>query len=174
LPEIDAAAARHRAHAARRQLLHSLSLTLARHPGLVAYTRMLTRARRERLARIALIFEFVHRLAAAEAVRRSRAQELREAGLREGDVPAALLWAMLRAAGERASVEYTREMAFVRVSVALADVRRLPPWARLLRSSAGGLEVGLAPAASWRPAGYLPPDVRAALRRRRAPLAIAS
>ena len=82
---------RQRAHGIRRRALHSLSLALARHPGLVAYTQTLTRARRERLARIALIFEFVHRLAAAEAVRRARAQELREAGLREGDLPAALL-----------------------------------------------------------------------------------
>ena len=139
----------------------------------MAYTRTLTRPRRQRLARIALIFEFVHRLAAAEAVRRARAQELREAGLREGDLPAALLWAMLRAAGERASVEYTREMAFVRVALAGADVRLLPPWARLLRSAAGGLEVGLAPDGRWTPAGYLPPEVRSALHRRRGPVVLA-
>jgi len=157
LPEVGGVTSHRRAHHARRQLLHSLSLALARHPGLVAYTRALTRARRQRLARIALIFEFVRRLAAAEAVRRARAQELREAGLREGDLPAALLWAMLRAAGERARVEYTREMAFVRVAVAGADVRLLPPWARLLRSAAGGLEVALAPNGRWTPAGYLPP-----------------
>ena len=135
----------------------------------MAYTRTLTRAHRERLARIALIFEFVHRLAVAEAVRRERAPELREAGLREGDLPAALLWAMLRAAGERACVEYTREMAFVRVAVAGADVRLLPPWARLMRSAGGGLEVGLAPSGRWTPAGYLPPEVRGALQSRRAP-----
>ena len=79
-----------------------------------------------------------------------------------------------RAAGERASVDYTRETAFVRVAVSRADVRLLPPWARLMRSRTGALEIGLAPAASWRPAGYLPPDVRAALQRRRAPLALAS
>lgn len=165
-------ASQQRAHGIRRRALHSLSLALARHPGLVAYTRTITRARRERLARIALIFEFVRRLAAAEAVRRARAQELREAGLREGDVPAALLSAMLRAAGERASVEYTREMAFVRVALAGADVRRLPPWARLLRSAAGGLEVGLAPNGRWTPAGYLPPEIRGALQSRRPPEAL--
>jgi hypothetical protein len=154
-------------------LLHSLSLALARHPGLVACTRTLTRTRRERLARIALIFEFVRRLAVAESIRRARAQELREAGLREGDLPAALLWAMLRAAGERARVEYTREMAFVAVEVAGADVRRLPPWVRLLRSAAGGLEVGLAPIGRWTPAGYLPPEVRGALQSRRPPAVLA-
>ena len=155
-------------------MLHSLSLALARHPGLVAYTRTLIRARRERLARIALILEFVRRLAAAEAIRRARAQELREAGLREGDVPAALLWAMLRAAGERARVEYTRERALVCVAVGGADVRLLPPWARLLRSAAGGLEVGLLPTGHWTPAGYLPPEVRGALQSRRGPAALAS
>jgi hypothetical protein len=158
--------ARRRAHTARRQRLHSLSLTLARHPALVAYTRRLTRARRARLARIALILEFVRRLAAAEAARRGR-RASRGAGLRDGDLPAALLWAMLRAAGERARVEYTREMAFVRVAVAGGDVRRLPPWARLLRSAAGGLEVGLAPDGRWAPAGYLPPPVRDAMQSRR-------
>jgi hypothetical protein len=79
---------------------------------------------------------------------------------------------MLRVAGERARVEYTREMAFVRVAVAGADVRLLPPWARLLRSAAGGLEVGLAPGVRWLPAGYLPPEVRGALQSRRAPDAV--
>jgi hypothetical protein len=158
-----------RAHGIRRRALHSLSLALARHRGLVAYTRRLTRAR-GRLARIALIFDFVHRLAAAEAIRRARAQALREAGLRQGDMPAALLWAMLSAAGERARVEYTRETALVRVAVAGADVRRLPPWARLLRSASGGLEVVLAPTARRTPAGYLPPEVRGALERRRDPV----
>jgi hypothetical protein len=174
LPGLGAVAHRQRAHGTRRRALHSLSLALARHPGLVAYTRTLTRARRARLARIALIFEFVHRLAAAEAVRRVRAQKLREAGLREGDLPAALLWAMLRAAGERARVEYTREMAFVAVAVAVVDVRRLPPWARLLRSGTGGLEVGLAPGGRWTPAGYLPPEVRGALQSRRPPAVLAA
>jgi hypothetical protein len=154
--------------------VHSLSLALARHPGLVAYTWTLTRARRGRVARIAVIFAFVGRLAAAEAARRARARELREAGLREGDVAAALLWAMLRAAGERASVEYTREMAFVRVAVAGADVSRLPPWARVLRSPSGRLDMALAPRGSWTPAGYLPPAVRGALQGRRSAVALAS
>jgi hypothetical protein len=170
LPEIGSV---QRAHGIRRRALHSLSLALARHPGLVAYTWALTRARRQRLARIALIFEFVRRLAAGE-VCRSRARELREAGLREGDLPAALLLAMLRAAGERASVEYTREMAFVRVAVGWRDVGRLPPWARLVPSAAGRIEIALAPAGSWRPAGYVPPAVRAALLRRRVPADIAA
>lgn len=163
MPDLDGIASRQRAHGFRRRALRSLSLALARHPSLVAYAWAITRARRQRLARIALIFEFVRRLAAAPVLGR------RPAGLREDDLRAALLWAMLRAAGERATLEFTREMAFVRVSVGLADVRRLPPWARLLRSAAGGLEVGLAPNGDWTPAGYLPPAVRGALRSRRAP-----
>ena len=163
-----------RAHGHRRRALHSLALALARHPGLVAYTWTLTRARRDRVARIALIFEFVHRLAAAGIVPHARAQEAHEAGLRDGDVPTALLWAMLRAAGERARVEYTREMAFVRVAVAGTDVGRLPPWARPLRSGKGGIEVGLAPNERWAPAGYLPFSVRGALQSRRPPVALAS
>lgn len=161
-----------RAHGIRRSALHALALSLARHRGLVAYTRKLTHARPQRLARIALILDFVSRLAAAGAARGPRAQELHEAGLREGDLAAALLWAMLSASGERARVEYTREMAFVRVAVAGADARRLPPWARVLRSPAGGLEVGLAPCGRWTPAGYLPPEVRGALQHRRPPEAL--
>ena len=94
--------------------------------------------------------------------------------MREGDVAAALLSAMLRAAGERASLAYTREMAFVRVEVAGADVARLPPWARLLSSAAGRLELALAPGAQWTPAGYLPLPVRGALQRRRPLFALAS
>jgi hypothetical protein len=152
--------------------LHALSLALARHPGLVACAWKLTRGRRQRLARIAMIFEFVHRLAAAESLRRARVRDFRADGLRDDDVPAALLWAMLRAAGERASVEYTREMAFVRVVLAGADVGRLPPWARLLRSGPRGLEVGLVPNGRWAAAGYLPVPVRGALQRRRPPAAV--
>lgn len=161
------------AHSVRRRALHSLSLALARHPAVVAHTWRLAR-RRERLGRIAALFGFVHRLAAAEGLRRARVHDLRAAGLREGDVAAALLAAMLRAAGERASLEYTREMAFVRVAVAGADVAGLPPWARLLSSPAGRLDLALAPRGAWMPAGYLPPSVAAALQRRRLPVALAS
>jgi len=155
------------AHSVRRRALHSLSLALARHPVLVAYAWGITRARPERHARIALIFGFVQRLAAADVVRGSRWHENRDAGLREGDVAAALLWAMLRVAGERVRVEYTREMAFVSVAVAEEDVRRLPPWARMLQTAAGELEVGLAPNGRWTSPGYLPPAVRRALQNRR-------
>ena len=170
---VDPVAARRRAHGLRRRAVHALSLRLARHPRLIAHARRVAARRRDRVARIAVLLEFVHRLAAADASRPA-ALPAPVAGLREGDLAAIVLWAMLRAAGERASVDYTREAAFVRVAVSRADVRLLPPWARLMRARTGALEIGLAPAASWRPAGYLPPDVRAALGRRRTPLALAS
>jgi len=153
--------------------MHSLSLSLARHSGLVACARHLVRARATRLARIAAIFVFVQRIAAAEAVRRARLHERYDGDLSLGDLAAAVLSAMLRAAGERATVAYTREMAFVRVAVTSRDVARLPPWARVLASPAGGLELALAPRGRWLPAGYLPPAVTAALQRRRPSMPIA-
>lgn len=129
----------------------------------MACARALARARRNRVARIALGRELVRRLAAACAPRR------RAGALRDEDLAVALLWALLRAAGERATVEYTREMPLVRVSVSPADVGRLPAWARLLRTSSGGIEVAVAPDERWAAAAYLPPVVRGALDRRRAP-----
>jgi hypothetical protein len=174
LAGVDPVSARRRAHAARRRAIHAFALGLARHPRLIAHARRLAAPRRHRVARIAVLLAFVHRLAAADAGRGVALTPPAAAALRGGDLAAIVLWALLRAAGERASVDYTRETAFVRVAVSRADVRLLPPWARLMRSRTGALEIGLAPAASWRPAGYLPPDVRAALQRRRPPLAIAS
>jgi hypothetical protein len=160
---------RRRAFAARRRALHRFSLLLARHASLVAFARRLAAGRPSRLARIALFLDFVHRLAAAEARRGGTGV----ARLREDDLAVAVLTAMLRASGERATVEYMRETAFVRVAVTRADLVRLPPWARLLRSRAGTVDLALAPSARWRPAGYLGPDVRAALDRR-SPVALAS
>lgn len=153
--------------------MHSLSLSLARHSGLVACTREIVRTRAGRLARIAAIFVFVQRIAAAEASRRDRFHELCDGDLSEGDLAAAVLSAMLRAAGERATVEYTREMAFVRVTVTGRDVARLPPWARVLATPRGGFELALAARSRWLPAGYLPPAVTAALQRRRSSMPIA-
>lgn len=147
--------------------MHSLSLSLARHSGLVACARRIVHARAGRLARIAALFVFVQRIAAAEAARRARVHEAHDGELSDGDLAAAVLSAMLRASGERATVEYTREMAFVRVTVASRDVARLPPWARVLASPAGGLDLALAPRGRWLPAGYLPAAVTAALERRR-------
>ncbi len=154
--------ARQRAHGIRRRALHLLSLSLARHPTLVACARTVARARRQRLARIALVRDLVVQISAA-----ARAPFRPRGGvLREGDLPAALLLAMLRAAGERATFEYTRESPLVRVAVAIGDVGRLPPWARLLRTGSG-LAVAISPDERWLAAAYLPPDLRRALDRRR-------
>ena len=153
--------------------MHSLSLSLARHSGLVACARDVVRARAGRLARIAAIFVFVQRIAAAEAMRRARLRQPHDGDLSEGDLAAAVLSAMLRAAGERATVEYTREMAFVRVTVTGGDVARLPPWARVMATPRGRLELALAPRGRWLPAGYLPPGVLEALQRRRSSMPVA-
>jgi len=153
--------------------MHSLSLSLARHSGLVACVRAVVGARAERLARIAAIFVFVQRIASAEAARRARLRRPHDGDLGEGDLAAAVLSAMLRAAGERATVEYTREMAFVRVAVTRGDVARLPPWARVMATPRGRLELALAPCGQWLPAGYLPPAVTQALQRRRASMPVA-
>ena len=157
-----------RAHARRRRAVHRLALVLARHAALIACARGLTASREGRLARIAVLLYFVHRLAAADA-RLVRARPA--ASLPGADIAVAVLTALLRAAGERASIEYMRGTAFVRVAVARDDVRRLPPWARLMRTPAGALDLALAPDAAWRPAGYLDPEVRAALDRRGDPVA---
>jgi len=170
-------ATQQRAHGVRRRALHSISLALARHPGLVAHTWTLIEGRADRLARIAAIFDFVHRAAAGDALPPAATAQPATtpmSALRDGDVTAALMAAMLRAAGERATVAFTREMAFVRVAVGGADVAQLPPWARPLRFPGGRLEVGLAPGRQWTPPGYLPAPAREGLHSRRRSLARAS
>jgi hypothetical protein len=120
------------------------------------------------MARLALLRELAVRLGVAVAAEASGAATLPvRRRLGDGDLRAALLLALLRAAGERATLELTREMPLVRVSVAIADVRRLPPWARLARTVSGSLEVVVTVDVRWSAAGYVAPDVRAALDRRR-------
>ena len=153
--------------------LHGLSLSLARQPRLVAFARALVRGLppRDRLARISAVFSFV-----------SQAVDLRVAtGVRHGPGVAALtriagedqsaalvLCAMLKALGERARVERTRELAFVRVEVDPRDVARLPPHT-LLMVTPGRPRYSL-PLDARRarsPLGFLPREVRLALARRR-------
>lgn len=126
---------------------------------------------RDRLARIAAVFAFV-----------SRAVDLRPAtaglpgaGLGaltliagEDQGAALVLCALLQALGERARVERTRELAFVRVEVDLRDVARLPPHAGLIVTR--GRPRYYLPLDARRarsPLGFLPRDVREALSRRR-------
>jgi hypothetical protein len=128
---------------------------------------------RDRLGRIAAVFAFV-----------SQAVDLRRAISRgpgavsdlailttiagEDQGAALILCALLQALGERARVERTRELAFVRVEVDLRDVARLPPHAGLIVTQ--GRPRYYLPLDARRarsPLGFLPRDVRQALARRR-------
>jgi hypothetical protein len=80
--------------------------------------------------------------------------------------PAVLLAAVLLALGERAQVESTREMSFVRVEVDEDDLAELPPHAELLLSG-GRSYLPLDPRRERSPLGVLPAAVRSVLVRRR-------
>lgn len=158
----------------RSAALHGLSVSLARQPTLIAFSRSLVRGvpPRDRLARIAAIFTFVSqavglRLAAAGQTTAGLAGLLKLAGEDEG--ASLILCSMLQALGERARVERTRELAFVRVEVDLSDVARLPPHAGLIVTK--GRPRYYLPLDARRarsPLGFLPRPVREALSRRRA------
>jgi hypothetical protein len=156
----------------RSAALHGLSLSLARQPRLIAFSRSLVRGLppRDRLARIAAVFTFVSRAVdlrlAAGAGPRGLAALVRMAGEDQG--AALILCSMLQALGERARVERTRELAFVRVEVDLRDVARLPPHAGLIVTR--GRPRYYLPLDARRarsPLGFLPRPVREALSRRR-------
>jgi hypothetical protein len=125
---------------------------------------------RDRLARIAALFTFVSQLAAGE----SAAAELRDGA----DVlvrvagpeaaPALLLAALLKAAGERAQLDYARDLVFVKVEIAPADAARLPPHAALIvarRRARLYLPLWVRHARS--PLGFLPQQTREGLAKRR-------
>jgi hypothetical protein len=157
----------------RSAALHGLSLSLARQPRLVAISRTLVRGLppNDRLARIAAVFSFVSqavdlRIATGARAGSTLAALTRIAGADQG--AALVLCAMLKALGERARVERTREMAFVRVEVDPRDVARLPPHTLLMVSR--GLPRYSLPLDARRagsPLGFLPRPVREALARRR-------
>jgi hypothetical protein len=125
---------------------------------------------RDRLSRVAALFTFVSHLAAGES---------EVADLRDGvDVlarvagpeaaPAVLLAALLKAAGERAQVDYARDLVFVRVEIGPADASRLPPHAALIVARRRGrvyLPLWVRHARS--PLGFLPAPTREGLARRR-------
>lgn len=124
---------------------------------------------RDRMGRIAAVFSFVAHLAddpAAEAddLRDGIDLLMRVAGPQHTRV--VLLTAMLLATGERAQIEYTREMVFVQVEVRPDDVARLPPHA-LLVTAGGRSFIPLDPAHPRQPIGFLPLEIRMALARRR-------
>jgi hypothetical protein len=125
---------------------------------------------RDRLARIAALFTFVSQLAAGE----SAAAELRDgvdvlvrvAGPEAA--PALLLAALLKAAGERAQLEYARDLVFVKVEIDPRDAARLPPHAALIvarRRARLYLPLWVRHARS--PLGFLPQQTREGLAKRR-------
>jgi hypothetical protein len=157
----------------RSAALHGLCLSLAREPRLVAFSRSLVRGLppRDRLARIAAVFTFVTRaadlrLATGVGVGRGLAALARMAGEDQG--ASLVLCAMLLALGERARVERTRELAFVRVEVDPRDVARLPPHTLLIVTrGAPRYSLPLDARRARSPLGFLPRPVREALSRRR-------
>ena len=80
--------------------------------------------------------------------------------------PAVLLAAVLLALGERAQVESTREMSFVRVEVDEDDLAELPPHAELLLAG-GRSYLPLDPRRERGPLGVLPAATCAAVLVRR-------
>ena len=158
----------------RAAALHGLSLSLARQPRLVAFSRSLVRGlpRRDRLARIAAVFTFVSRavdLRMATGVGPSASLSALRTIAGEDQSSALVLCAMLQALGERARVERTRELAFVRVEVDLRDVARLAPHTLLIvaRGRPRRYYLPLDARRARSPLGFLPRPVREALSRRR-------
>jgi len=160
------------AHHHRRRALHRLCLALARHPRVVRSAGRVVRElrARDRLGRIAALFTFVSHLARDEQA----AAELRDGvdvlvRLAGADTAAAvLLAALLKAAGERAQVDYARELIFVRVEIDPAEAVRLPPHAALIVARRRGrfyLPLWVRHARSAM--GFLPRPTREGLARRR-------
>lgn len=123
----------------------------------------------DRLGRLASVFTFVSHLMDVPLPERPRDGAdvlLALAGARDG--PAVILAALLQALGEKAQLEHTREVVFVRVELQLADLRRLPPHAVLVlgRARRGRYLLPLDPRRACSPLGFLPRPVRRALARR--------
>lgn len=125
---------------------------------------------RDRLGRIAALFTFVGHLIAG-----------REGAVELGDgvaalvrivgpeaAPAVLLAALLKAVGERAQLDYARDLVFVRVEIDPLEVRRLPPHAALIVSRRRGrVYLPLWARHARSPIGFLPRPTRDGLARRR-------
>ena len=160
------------AHHRRRRALHRLCLALARHPRVVfAAARVVCAYQaRDRLGRAAALFTFVSHLA-AEGHRGTDLGDgvdvlARVAGA--DAAPVVLLAALLKAVGERAQVDYARELLFVRLEIDPVDAARLPPHAAVIVARRRGrvyLPLWLRHARS--PMGFLPRPTREGLARRR-------
>jgi hypothetical protein len=152
----------------RHRSLLSLAVSLARHPDIATFARDLARqwARGGRIGRVVASFTFVSHLVDAPPAAAGDGVSwlLDRLGAERG--PAVLLAAVLLALGERAQVESTREISFVRVELEQADLAALPPHAELLVAN-GRTYLPLDPRRQRSPLGVLPPGVREALVRRR-------
>jgi len=123
----------------------------------------------DRIGRVACVFTFVGHLVDAppsRVVRDGTDALLALAGARDG--PAVILAVLLQALGERAQLEYTREMVFVRVELEASDLLRLPPHAALVlrRGRRRRFLLPLDPRRARIPLGFLPRPVRHALEAR--------
>ncbi len=152
---------------------------------LCAQRALRARGARDRLGRIAALFTFVGQLTRAldlpaDAAGARAATGPETAGALRAGVEAlvhvagpdagraVLLAALLKAAGERAQIDYARELVFVRVEIDLADAARLPPHAALIVAGRRGrvyLPLWVRHACS--PLGFLPRPTREGLARRR-------
>jgi hypothetical protein len=126
---------------------------------------------RDRLRRIAALFTFVSQLTdggrAGSGDLRDGVDVLARVAGPEA-APAVLLAALLKAAGERAQLDYARDLVFVRVEIALEDAARLPPHAAVLVARRRGrLYLPLWVRHARSPMGFLPRDTREGLARRR-------
>ena len=156
-----------RAPGRRHRSLLALSVSLARHPDVTTFSRGLADgwARGGRIGRVVAAFTFVSHLVDAPLAPQGDGVSWLLARLGPERGPAVLLAAVLLALGERAQVESTREISFVRVEVEGEDLPDLPPHAELLLAH-GRTYLPLDPRRHRRPLGVLPPDIRAILARR--------
>lgn len=150
-----------------RAVLREIVFSLARNPDVVRFAAELLRRvpTHDRLGRLAALFTFVSHLVDVPPAREGACRDgvehlLLLAGEDEG--PAVILAALLLASGEKASLEWSPGLAFVRVEIGLDDVARLPPHAGLLRS-AGRYYVPLDARRARGSFAFLPRLARAAL-----------
>jgi hypothetical protein len=124
---------------------------------------------RDRLARIAASSRSCRSSWPARRRRRSCATGWTcSCGGRTGGGARPLLAALLKAAGERASLDYARDLVFVKVEIDPADARRLPPHAALIVARRRArLYLPLWVRHARTPLGFLPRSTREGLARRR-------
>jgi hypothetical protein len=143
--------------------VHDLSITLARLPDIVRFSRALTehQVKSDRLARIASLFTFVAHLVDDPCAVSHHPDGvdalMRLVGPRRG--PAVALAAMLQAIGEHVQIDEVAGICFVQVQLDAADLDKLPPHAALVEKR-GRLYLPLDPRRARAPLGFVPLWVR--------------